>query len=190
MLEFEKKIILNRAEYTFLKDLFKPSAMVTQINYYYDTDSFDMNKNGITCRIREKDSTYKTVIKDHQKEWQDCSIENIYCESSVYDDSFFKSMGLCCQGILSTNRIIFFSNSVIIMLDKNSYLGTIDYELEIEYEPCFEKQAEQTINFIAESLVSNNYIQSANEFCMKKNTASKSSRFFNIKAIQQNNQEE
>ena len=64
MLEYEKKIPLTFKEYQILIALFNDNIKsVIQRNYYYDTDDFSMNKQGITYRIREKDGTYTATGK-------------------------------------------------------------------------------------------------------------------------------
>lgn len=69
MAELEKKLLLTEDEYDYLMEHFgyesplirKP--IVTQINYYFDTDDFSMNRQNTTCRIRLKDGKYKVTIK-------------------------------------------------------------------------------------------------------------------------------
>ena len=54
MKEFERKMLLSKDEYDILmKYLEKSGSTTRQVNYYFDTDDFLMNKKGVTCRIRE-----------------------------------------------------------------------------------------------------------------------------------------
>ena len=67
MLEFEKKIILSPQEYDFLVRLQDQSAeKIEQINHYYDTDDFALNRKGITYRIREINDEFTATIKNHR----------------------------------------------------------------------------------------------------------------------------
>ena len=55
MLEFEKKVLLSEPEYRFLKEnRYRAGKTAVQVNHYYDTDDFALSRQGITCRIREK----------------------------------------------------------------------------------------------------------------------------------------
>ena len=184
MLEFEKKVLLNKSEFDFLKSILKSTEMVRQVNYYYDTASFEMNDNSITCRIREKDGVYSAVIKEHHTQWQDCSIENVCFSGDTYNDEFFKSMGLVCHGILSTNRMVVHMGNITLMLDKNTYLGIEDYELEIEYDAEFENEAEQVLQNLSEMLAKHKYLNDQNDLSARNISAHKSCRFFTAKKIQ------
>ena len=76
MLEHEKKTMLTEDEYISIVMLMcKYAPMQTQTNYYFDTEDFSMNKNGITCRIRAKDGKFKSTVKRHYTGDEDCSTE-------------------------------------------------------------------------------------------------------------------
>ena len=74
MTELEKKLLLTEDEYDYLMERFgygspliqKP--IVTQINYYFDTDDFSMNRRNTTCRIRLKGGKYRATMKRHSSE--------------------------------------------------------------------------------------------------------------------------
>ena len=143
MLEFEKKLYITKKEYYLLlanKDI--KTETIKQTNYYYDTESFEMNKRGITCRIRAKNGIYKATVKKHNFTEKDCSIEKTIEVSSVFDDGFFINKGLKFCGCLTTERTVIHSDDYCqLVIDKNSYLNTIDYELEIEYKSAYETSA-------------------------------------------------
>ena len=71
MTEFEKKLLISKDEYNYLMEHFNyentllQKNNIKQINYYFDTDDFSMNRQNITCRIRLKDGKYKGIIKQH-----------------------------------------------------------------------------------------------------------------------------
>lgn len=108
-----------------------------QINYYYDTLNNKLNEYKITVRIRKKNNDMKLQIKKHisQQNFRidsyeySCNITEL--PPSVKIPNFKEELIL--KGKLITDRIIYkCGNSSIVCLDKNTYLGTTDYEVEIE----------------------------------------------------------
>ena len=158
MTELEKKILLTEDEYDYLMAYFgyenpliqKP--ITTQINYYFDTDDFSMNRNNTTCRIRWKDGNYKATMKKHSSD-TDQSTET---EMKIYDgleSNAFIDMGLKLQGELITKRCVIMKDvNCEVVLDKNEYLGHTDYELEIEYAPGHEKDAQTILKIFRDML--------------------------------------
>lgn len=184
MLEFEKKVMLTKAEYDFLKEHWQALApTAVQINHYYDTDDFELSRRGITCRIREKDGVCTATVKEHRIKGSDCSVEKSRSVTNRYDDSLFKGMGLRYQGSLETLRTIYESQPGIrIMLDRNSYLGTVDYELEIEYDKEFEYLADAELEQIISEMINGEILNSPKAFRNRVNQGkSKSGRFFERK---------
>lgn len=181
MLELEKKLLLTEREYGILlnHDYFRRSAEV-QKNYYYDTVDHELNRKGITCRIREKNGLFVATIKEHQSNWKECSVESTRILTHREDDSFFTDMGLCYQGCLTTERITYrFCPSVQMMLDKNSYLSTMDYELEIEYTPESQKEAFEAFRVLEDTLISSGAVDSRTLLRQRSESPqNKASRFF------------
>jgi len=185
MTELEKKLLLTEDEYDYLMEHFgnespliqKPVA--TQINYYFDTDDFSMNRQNTTCRIRLKDGKYKATMKKHSK-GGDQSTET---EMEIYnglESNAFTDMGLKLQGELITKRCVVFKDANCeAVLDKNEYLGQTDYELEIEYKSGHEKDAQAILNIFRDMFTRRKcflfYKESIKE---TPDVASKSSRFF------------
>lgn len=141
MTEFEKKMLLSEKAYWVLITWAGTSAeTVNQTNYYYDTKDGAFYKRGITCRIREKNATYVATVKEHKG--KERSEEYTKKVENAFDTTLFAGLGVSFQGSLKTTRtIICRDDGVKAMLDKNEYLDTIDYELEIEYSEGYEKQA-------------------------------------------------
>ena len=184
MLEYEKKIILTEQEYNLLaKYKMKNTQSKIQTNYYFDTDDFDMDKKGVTCRVRSENGKYRSTIKSHIGVDSDCSIENDTAFKESFDPSAFANMGLHMQGALITERIILYKNDCCEMvLDRNIYLGMSDYELEVEYIENSEELAKQLIEVAAKSLLDANIISSIEEFLLRIGKSnSKSKRFFEQK---------
>ena len=185
MIELEKKLLISKEEYDYLIERFGydnqnfKKSTVKQINYYFDTDDFSMNRQNITCRIRLKDGKYKGVMKQHSHD-SDHSTET---EMAVHDgiiSNAFTDMGLKLQGKLITERCVILKDGICeVVLDKNKYLGYTDFELEIEYIPMFEHHAERVLNMLISCLIGNAVtpaVQSANSYM--PHVPSKSKRFF------------
>ncbi len=184
MLEYEKKIPLAVEEYLYLwyKLMQAPITVLqyTQINYYYDTDDLAMNRLGITCRIREKNGAYTATIKEHACGSAECSTEISQEARNECDDVLFADKGLKLQGKLTTERLCIPSERGLeIVMDKNTYLGCTDYELEIEYRPKNEMQADKFVHYLADTLGAVfEGVNYADLLRRQASTRSKSARFF------------
>lgn len=181
MTEYEKKILISYDEYiTLLKIMCKNAAEITQTNYYFDTDDYAMNKQGITYRVREKNGKYQATIKQHDKNHIGLSTEIDFSEKTELDLDIFSSFGVSLKGTLVTNRIVLHKDSYCQMvLDSNSYLGEKDYEIEIEYINGHEDRANSLLMNIADVLFITGIIKSKEEIFMRVGKAkNKSERFF------------
>lgn len=154
MTECEKKLLLSEEAYNALMEQFSSSRkpIVTQVNYYFDTDDFAMNRQDTTCRIRLKDGQYQATMKRHAA-GTDQSTE---AEMEIYaglDHNAFTDMGLKLWGALTTHRCVLLKNPHLeVVLDRNEYLGYTDYELEIEYLPEYEKEARAVLKEVEKAL--------------------------------------
>lgn len=187
MLEFEKKIMLTYDEYKSLCMLMAKDVLpVTQINYYFDTDDFSMNKKGITYRIRAKDGKFKATVKNHGVGNAECSVENNINLLNDFDLNFFKNLGLNLQGTMTTERLTLYKDEFCTaVLDRNIYLGFTDFELEVEYASGCEEKAVALIEKLAENLsAAQNIISSKELFKRVGKGKSKSERFFKLKSSQ------
>ena len=143
-----------------------------------------MNEEGITCRIRLKNGVYTGTIKKHIMN-SDASIESdIKVRNGIYDNGFI-DMGLQLQGELVTERCILLKNSNCeVVLDKNTYLGYTDYELEIEYSKDNEYNVGDILSIFLDMLKYPQYHcidgEGVHSFC---GILSKSQRFFELKAM-------
>lgn len=184
MLELEKKILLTKEEYlAIIMKMGRFAQPVMQTNYYFDTQDLTLNRKGITCRIRFKNQKYTAEIKSHSKVSRYGSIEKLLFTSNNFEEGFFNKMGLYLQGSLVTQRRILYKDEFCeIMLDKNTYLGVIDFELEIEYKQHYAKYAQYKLYHIARFLLRNGLIKSIPEFLERiDRSENKSKRFFNKK---------
>lgn len=184
MLEYEKKIMLTSDEYNAIVGTISEYVFAQkQTNYYFDTDELSMSKQKITCRIREKDGKFKTTIKKHDTEHPDCSTEEDLAEKMEFDPQIFNALGLHYQGELVTERIVMYKDSCAEMvIDRNTYLGYTDFELEIEYSKESEHIATTLLESIGKTLVEKELVTDLNAFMERVGQAqSKSQRFFEKK---------
>lgn len=193
MTELEKKMLISKDEYEYLMEHFgcespliqKP--IVTQVNYYFDTDDFSMNRKNTTCRIRLKEGKYKATMKQHSLESDHSTETELEVRDGIRDNAFI-DIGLKLQGELITERCIILKDfDCEVALDKNTYLAHEDYELEIEYAPEHEKNASSIMRIFQNVLLRRKYFLAYQESFMKQpSVPSKSNRFFTKKsAIEQ-----
>lgn len=109
-----------------------------QLNYYYDTKDNALNRARTTVRIRQQNENLKLQIKKHNNDGNltksdeySINVEALpyYLRIPNINDSLF------LKGVLITERKGFsFLRNSIIYFDINTYLGMIDYEIEIEID--------------------------------------------------------
>ena len=155
MLEYEKKILLTEEEYTAIVNVMCKGVLPErQVNYYFDTDNLSMNKKGITCRIREKSGLFETTIKKHNLRHPECSAEDNLVVTTTLNTKPLEEMGLSFQGMLITDRIVICIDAICdLVIDRNTYLGYTDYELEVEYRESSRGYAQVVLENIANLLV-------------------------------------
>lgn len=148
---------------------------VLQINYYYDTDCLYFDSIGETIRIRQVGDRLTGTTKIHiSKDGSGLSTENSFKISCLSRTLRYKSEDIVFQGELVTERtVISPEDNITICFDKNYYLGTVDYEVELEYDRPSELQANKWYIFMSECI----------RECegVLKNRSSKSNRFFKKK---------
>ena len=113
MFEFEKKILLTKTEYDYLRSDERFSKRPSlQKNYYYDTEKYELNELGITCRIRERNGKYKATLKAHQPDIENFSIETSGEAENERDLSFFKkTFGFTFRVFCSFYKLLFIFNN-------------------------------------------------------------------------------
>lgn len=170
--EYEKKFLLTEGDFRILLNSFSVSRKTSQTNFYYDTDHLDMNSQGITCRIREENGTYIATIKEHKAGDLECSIETSMIVDNQLDDRLFEGKQASLKGSMTTERYwLFEEDGIEVVLDKNMYLGHIDYEVEVEYDTQKVNRANMILEQIIMTLVSSSSLY---------DSKTKSERFFQI----------
>lgn len=134
--EFEKKILVSKTTYSLISTCFGDrSNRILQINYYYDTEEGYFRSNRTTCRIRQKDQELLGTLKRHGVgENTDCSMEERFAVQALPYGFEVDNRRVLLQGVLITDRQeVKVCDGVCLVLDKNTYLGETDYEIEVEY---------------------------------------------------------
>ncbi len=162
-MEIEKEIKVLITEYQYneiIKKIYLPKQ-VQQINFYYDDLERTMIFSGKTVRIRaDKDKMY-LQLKRHLEKREDVIMSQEFCKKigtipyCICEEELYKLTGekypdVYLLGFLFTERSIYTVDSQIqIMLDKNVYLGCLDYELEIEYT-CEDNKLDKVFSILNE----------------------------------------
>ena len=169
--EFEKKFIINLVQLEKVSDFLKcfEAENSVQINYYYDTPNEVFRGHNITCRIRQKNELLVGTVKKHFVDGE-CSVERHFKIRDLPYRMTVDGEKLILKGQLITFRTKYLvSESIELVLDKNIYLGVVDYELELEYKVGHKKEAEERINELLKRIANGK---------IEKNSLSKSERFF------------
>lgn len=144
MIETELKAMLSYDQYEILMDMFTWDSAVSQTNHYYTDKSGELKNHGITFRIRTIDNKSVIQVKKHTNSNSPLQI----CEENEFEIDFIPQefsqneikemtgieISTSYIGDLTTIRnSCMYCDGVEICLDKNDYLDTTDYEIEIEY---------------------------------------------------------
>ncbi len=179
--EREIKVGLKKEEYeTIVKGSDNPEKLTVQTNYYFDTKDLLMNKKGITCRTRCKNGIYRSTVKRHTVREFGYSTETDFCERDTFDPNVFAAFGLYCRGNLTTERIsVYHDKELNVVADRNTYLGKVDYELEIEYSESGYLRAKEYLRKVYALLLKNGLVSGESDWLLRASTGlSKSERFF------------
>lgn len=152
-IEIEAKCLISENNYKKVLDLLesRKTNVVKNTNHYIDTDSFVLKDHGIGLRIRETDIfelTIKAPIAEgllenkvliSKEQFDNFDKKGIFPDTSITE--FIKMLNvdvnsLKIQAEMITERIEIkdFENVGTLCIDKNSYNGLVDYELELEGE--------------------------------------------------------
>lgn len=185
-MEIEFKNILTKNEYDSLYSDLKQdnSSEYTQRNVYFDTPSLDLRKRKCALRIRlknnEAEMTLKTPFEGHHKELNlplsldEAHLLTIQGAFQIPDpildilesDDSFPSRSVIKLAELTTTRLETEKDDALIVLDKSTYSGYVDYELEVE------AASEESGLTVFESILDNYAIP-------KRETENKIARAFN-----------
>lgn len=155
-LEVEFKSLLTKEEYERLADMFKGSRSDVQTNHYFDTPRFSLKALDSSLRVRERDSLELTLKKKKGYAMQEYTLpitEEMFEEikqTGVIPDSELKNELAPLIGeqklnnflSLSTLRMMTQYKKGVLFLDKSTFCGVTDYELEYEAKNYIEGKKE------------------------------------------------
>lgn len=134
--EIEKKALLSQSEYQACIDHFidKPMKQVEQINYYYDDDVHTFFKRNETLRVRQIENFLELQFKYDKSYHRNVRTSKELIDTVQYlpESVLIHDVKTKCIGSMLTKRKMIEYNQYILFLDKNYYLGILDYEIEIE----------------------------------------------------------
>ncbi|WP_213409838.1 CYTH domain-containing protein [Xylanibacillus composti] len=155
MIERELKSLLTKEEYDNLCRHPLLAGMKTishiQMNYYYDTADLSLKEQDITLRVRQFEDSLTLEIKQPveethaykaKKEWR-FPLESLpsYIDLGHHFPSLDGHRAMLTFPLLTERRSCHVSDHIRIDLDKSSYLGNIDYEIEIEFDENGDSEA-------------------------------------------------
>lgn len=156
--EIEHKILVCKEEYErLLSELSKQFLCYNynQTNYYYDTENLSLYNGHETLRIREKKECLCLEYKYNKKfigstrvcEENSHPVKGIPKKLEKEDTRKFglPDANYILLGKLETNRSDFILSEGVLSLDKNEYLGYVDYEVEVEIENLSLRLASQVL---------------------------------------------
>lgn len=162
-IEIEAKVLLSEEQYDALVNYLglEKYRRLKQINYYIDSKDQILRDNEIALRIREKDDfelTFKApmsegLLEKNQiiswKDYEKYQTKGLFPAGEIKDfleTLGFKTNELIVLATLETDRINYQIEDCTLCLDKSTYNGKIDYELEMEAPSM--KRAEALIDKI------------------------------------------
>lgn len=159
MLETEIKSMLTKEQYETISYMFSYSSSVTQTNSYYIAPSNELKKHGITFRVRTINGKHILQIKQHKNkkgalqvseetEFSLTAVPSDFSADEVLEYTGIKTP-VTLIGELTTHRLsCIYTDGVEICLDKSTYLGCTDYEIEIEYTSPIPEELTKKLNFV------------------------------------------
>ncbi len=150
-IEIEAKVLITEEEYERLvKSLSKNVvAEYDQINYYIESKDFDLQKKGISLRVRLLDGKYTMTLKAPLSEGlleKNCVLTKedfeVLLKKNIFPDNdiseFLKMLGFKVSELsiitsLKTHRIEtkYGQEAYEFSVDKNEYNWIVDFELEM-----------------------------------------------------------
>jgi uncharacterized protein YjbK len=165
-IEIESKILVNEKEFNLLKSVLKidEKLKVIQTNHYIDDSIGSLRKYGFALRIRELNQTFTLTLKSPMAEGTLEKNQSLteqaylnYKSKKVFPlgliKDFLEMFGFDTTKLqiitqLTTERYETTFEGRHVCLDKNSYHGLIDFEVESEESSL--KHAAETLKLLCE----------------------------------------
>ena len=145
MIENEFKIMLSETQYNAILTSYDWDSGKEQVNSYYDDEKMTCSSRHITVRVRSIAGKYLLQMKMPAEQTGNGAVSRIELEqeidgipeilsgSTLSDLSGVELPEVRLLGTLTTFRSVKRFPGVEIDLDRSSYFGRVDYELEVEY---------------------------------------------------------
>ena len=162
-IEIEAKALVSKADYEKLALKYKNYGAYIQVNHYIDSADGILSKEKLALRIRERDNHFEMTLKvplsqgllEKNSTWNKETFVN-FRDNGVFPDGDIKKMlnmldihtkSLKIITSLTTERIDVPYENGKLSIDKNTYSGMNDYEIELEHnnEGDAEKYLEQLL---------------------------------------------
>ena len=164
-IEIEAKALVSQEDYRTLCHAFPGVERYRQTNYYIDSEDHILVKEGIALRIREKAGIYELALKTPLSQgllektnvitMNQFAMLRDFNEFPQADIKRFLTMldidvsKLKILSSMTTERIDIAYEGGLLSLDRNTYNGVTDYEIEFEYNNM--KEAERILSDLLES---------------------------------------
>lgn len=148
-IEIEAKALVEEKDYRALCHAFPNAERYRQTNYYIDSDDRTLAKEGIALRIREKAGVYemtlKTPLSQGLLEKTNIISMNQFAMLRDFGDfpqadlkRFLLMLDFDVEKLkiltsMTTERVDIPYQGGLLSIDKNTYNGITDYEVEFEY---------------------------------------------------------
>lgn len=162
-IEIEAKALVSKADYEKLALKYKNYGAYIQVNHYIDSTDGILSKEKLALRIRERDNHFEMTLKvplsqgllEKNCTWNKETFVN-FRDNGIFPDGDIKKMlnmldihtkSLKIITSLTTERIDAPYENGKLSIDKNTYSGMNDYEIELEHnnESDAEKYLEQLL---------------------------------------------
>lgn len=186
--ENELKILIPEEIYCVLyrQALIQDGKTVLQTNHYFDTPCFYLAREKIALRIREKNKQFEVTLKIGRKKDNQSLTSEEYNQPLTPDQALSVLEGRCSiqsiipqikaltgipenrslilMGCMNTLRTVFTPVYGLnpLELDRNSYLGIQDFELEWEYD--YAEQYPILIEWLVDRNIRPNLFESRSKF--------------------------
>ena len=167
-LEIEYKTLLTKDEFNRLNSQLSHVTPVTQTNYYFDSDNFDMKAHRMSLRIRTLPNRAEITLNlEYNYDLSVADAKEIIKSGQFPEVDFLKLIeengvklsSLKNFGSLTTTRRETMTDIGLMALDSNQYADIKDYELELEVENA-EKGKKDFDNFLAQHDIDFKYAKS------------------------------